>query len=395
MKNYHDILNEELLLTGLCRTSFNTEQAGMVKKLSQGTVNWDYFCRMASEHGIAALVYHNLEKLSLLNELPDETKNFLRQSLLISLNKNTLNTSSLVNVLKLLNKHKIKTVLLKGIALELTVYENEGIRQMTDIDVLMKREDCLKARSLLLADGFVEMPLKSVFYKYIIGYIGKHLPTLIKDKFRLELHHELFGKENNLLTRLLFDTSQTTEINGAEAFTPDPCIFFLYLVKHLSMHEMNNESQLRLYTDLVVMIEKEGKHILTPELIEYSEKAGMTKTLALHLEPLREFWGISFTECINEIIDKHSVQDSLNRFLYFLKSPKNNPVCDRSRLYRHTFNEVPGFHRKLLFLLGDLFPSVSFMKKRYNCPDILCIIPRYLLRWGKLWYLIKKNGYPE
>ncbi len=39
-------------------------------------------------------------------------------------------------------------------ALELTEYGNSGLRQMTDIDILLSKQDCLKARELLEGSGF-------------------------------------------------------------------------------------------------------------------------------------------------------------------------------------------------------------------------------------------------
>jgi hypothetical protein len=390
MKDHPDINNEELLLLGLCHLAFTEELKERLKELTLDVSNWKNFTSLASGHGVAALTYHNLEKLGLLQYVPSDTADMLRNSLMISLSRNTRNAETMTEVLRLLNGNNIKSVLLKGLALELMLYGNTGIRQMTDIDVLMTREDCLKARTILLDNGFISLPVKSVFHRSIISYIGKHLPTLIKGSFRIELHHELFTSEKKELTGIFYDSSREAELNGEKAFLPEPQIFFLYLIKHLNMHEMNNESQLRLYTDLVVLIEKFPDDILSDTLILYAEKAGMSEILGRKLGILRDFWEISFPEYLNELISEYYDTASFGRFIFFLKSPKDNQPLYQPAFYRSMIREIPGFHRKLLFISGDLFPTLSFMKKRYRCSKGWQAVLYYPLRWAKLWYLIKK-----
>jgi hypothetical protein len=311
---------------------------------------------------------------------------------MVNISRNACHTEAFVSVLNLLNKENIKVVLLKGLALELSVYENKGLRQMTDVDILLSREDCLKARKVLLENGFSSLPLKSVFYKPVLSYIGKHLPTLTKDGFSIELHHDLFGTDKSLLTKVFYDTGLETALNSEKAYLPEPRLFFLYLVRHLYLHEKNNESQLRLYADLVVLLEKYRDEIINYDLLTLTGDAGIGEILAWRLEPLRDLWGISFPEWLNDYINKWYNPDSINKFILFLKSPKDNPSVNKAILYRDNIKEIPGFSRKILFVLGDLFPTLEFMKRRYNCSSSLKAILYYPVRFGKLWYLIKAQG---
>jgi hypothetical protein len=381
MKSDLNIRDEEILLLGLCRLSFGVELKVMLTALAETVTDWNYFFTMANAHGVAALVYHNLEKLGFLDLIPDEVTGRLRNAMMVTISRNAGNAESMGEVLRILNRENIKTVLLKGLALELTVYGNCGLRQMTDVDVLVSRDNCMKARKLLMENGFESLPVKSVFHKPIIADIGKHLPTLIKNGFAVELHHELFGAGKNVLTRMLYDTSIEIEVNGEKSFVPETRIFFLYLVKHLYLHEMNNESQLRLYTDLVVLIEKFGDEILNYDLLTYANQAGMSQILAWRLEPLRDLWGISFPGWINEFIDKWYHPDSINRFVFFLKNPKDNPPPGKGQKYLYNLREVKGVHRKALYMLGEIFPTIEFMKKRYNCKSTLTALLRYPPRW--------------
>jgi len=384
------IRDEEILLLGLCRLEFSKDQIKKIRSLSAVITDWNYFSSLANAHGVAALIYHNLEKHRLLNLIPEEMVTFLRGTLMLSLSRNTFNTEAMGEVLRLLNGENIKTVLLKGLALEFSVYGNSGLRQMSDVDVLINREQCIKARKLLIKNGYVSLPVKSPFHELIIADTGKHLPSLVKNGTYVEIHHELFGGKKNVLTRMLYENSYEIEIKGEKTYIPQPQIFFLYLVKHLWLHELNNESQLRLYTDLVVLICKYRDEILNSDLLTYAAQANMSEILARRLAPLKDLWGVSFPEWIDNFINRWYNPDSINKFIFFLKSPKGNPALNKSGFYRHIINDIPGIHRKFLFLLGDIFPSLSFMKKRYKCTSTWKVLFYYPHRIGKVFWLFRR-----
>jgi hypothetical protein len=390
MNNEVKIRDEETLLLGLCRLEFSDEHINKIRSLIAVVADWNYFSSLANAHGVAALVWYNLEKYRLHGGIPEDVVTFLRGAFMLNLSRNTHNSEAMGEVLRLLNEKNIKTVLLKGLALEYTVYGNAGLRQMTDVDILIKREECFKARKILISNGYVSLPVKSVFHKLIIADVGKHLPSLIKNGTSVEIHHELFGGRKNGLTRMLYENSYEIEINGEKAYVPQPQIFFLYLVKHLYLHEINNESQLRLYTDLVVLIEKHRDEIINYDLLTYASQAGMSEILTSRLEPLRDLWGVPFPEWVDAFIDKWYNHDSINKFIFFLKSPKDNLPPDKARFYRLVIRDIPGLHRKFLFLLGDIFPSVSFMKNRYKCKSTWKVLLYYPHRIGKIFWLFRK-----
>jgi hypothetical protein len=384
------IRNEEYLLIELCRLDFSNEHLSRIRSLKSVITDWNYFRNLANVHGVAALVCHNLEKHKLISGIPEEIVSYLRSTLMISLSRNTFNTESMRDVLRMFNAEKIKTVILKGLALENSVYGSSGLRQMSDVDILIDRNECIKARKILMSNGYESLPVKSPFHEMIIDHFGKHLPSLIKNGTSVEIHNELFGDRKNLMTKMLYDSSYEFNIKGEKAWLPRPQIFFLYLIKHLWLHEINNESQLRLYTDLIVLVEKYRDEIINNDLLKYASEAGMTEILAWHLEPLRDMWGIGFPEWLNEFIDKWNSPDFSNKFMFFLRSPKDNPPDDKAGFYRQIVREIPGIHRKFLYVLGDLFPSIAFMKNRYKCKSAWKVLIYYPHRLGKIMWLFGK-----
>jgi hypothetical protein len=390
MTNKQQIRDEENLLVCLCRLEFSIDNLKEIKSLLTKIRDWNYFKNLANLHGVSALVCHNLEIHHLLQEIPEPVVNYLKNSLMISLSRNTFNTESMVEVLRILRKENIRSVILKGMALENSVYGTAGLRQMSDVDILIDRNECIIARDLLIVNGYVSLPVKSLFHKLILPYSGKHLPSLIKNGTSVEIHHELFGGRKNNLTRILFETSYETDIRGEKTWFPEPLLFFLYLVKHLWLHEMSNESQLRLYTDLIVLIEKHRDEILIRDLLKLAVEAEMSEILANHLRPLRDIWGVSFPDWLNDFTNNFSSEDSLKKFIFFLGSPKDNPCIEKPDVYRQIIKDIPGLQRKFMYVLGDIFPSISFMKKRYGCGSTLKVLIYYPHRLGKLLWLFRK-----
>src|SRR5450759_3085443 len=93
------ISDEEIVLIGLCRLEFSEDQVIKIRTLLSSVTNWTYFGSMANAHGVAALVYHNFEKLKLLKYVPEEIATSLRGALMKSLSRNAFNIETTREVL--------------------------------------------------------------------------------------------------------------------------------------------------------------------------------------------------------------------------------------------------------------------------------------------------------
>ena len=157
-----DIRPEESLLLTLCRLNFPKELTDRIKASVSTGSDWNYFGSLANQHGVDALVYHNLKKLELLNSVPESIMSVLRSAFITSLSRNAYNFEAMNQVLQLLNTENIKTVLLKGLALELLVYGNTGLRQMTDVDILISREMANTGRIGGMGAGVLMISARSI-----------------------------------------------------------------------------------------------------------------------------------------------------------------------------------------------------------------------------------------
>ena len=348
------------------------------------------FVWLANEHGVAGFVKRNLKESGLSDVLPSTEYQNLRNQSFKSIARNAFIMTALNEAALLLNKGGIVPVLLKGTALEVTVYEKSGLRPMTDADILLPKDDCLRAWNMLKAAGFKSLPYKSPLYKLIPLHIGKHLPSLIKGGFSLEIHHSLFWGKGQDVTNQMIKGATGGIANAAqqgakaEVVVPPAGLHFLYLVSHLVKHELDNDSQLRLYNDLAAIIAYYPTEMVLEGAMESAPKTGMEVHLRNKLGLLRKYMGV-------ELPEKYHFEPSVEAeesFLRFLGSPKNNEPVNKKAFYRETVGAVPGLHRKLVFITGDISPGFKFMKKRYGKRTILGVVPYYFYRLGKLTWLI-------
>ena len=330
---------KEKLLLALCRLDFSVQEKAEVADRLKQVSDWDRFLKLANEHGVIALEAYNLRELGLTDMVPGKIMEVLDNARMKTLMRNTWQTQQWKEVNRILSGAGIKHVLLKGMALEHTVYRSLGLRQMTDTDILVKKSDALKAWHLLQQNGFVSEPLKSPLHRRIIMDLGKHLPSLIKESYQVEIHHRLFReKEKNELLDAAIDNAIIIQIGEATAYTLEKDLHLEYLRQHNDYHLTAAGSQMKLYLDFQLLKPNEDV-VLPPAFISNPRKEGS--------------------------------------------------MGNRRKIFRDVFYSIPASSR-LRFLTGEVFPSLNWMKKRHNCGTIKALL-LYPRRIGKLFWVLKSR----
>jgi hypothetical protein len=206
---------------------------------------------------------------------------------------------------------------------------------MTDTDILVCKKDAYKAWEILKKNGYRSPMIKSSFHKGILTEIGNHLPELVKDNYVVEVHHTLLKDRRSFLETEAIDNSKEIYIDGVKAYVLQEEVHVSFLKEHLMKHLELGQYQFRLSNDIRLLSNDEFPEITT-ELI---------------CAPAR-FLNKSYKKLRYKSIIK-------------TLSKKN----------------------RLRYIIGDTFPSLSWMKERYNCNSFL-VFSFYLVRLGKLFWLI-------
>jgi len=261
---------------------------------------------------------------------------------------------------------------------------------MTDLDILVKQEDAIRMRKILLKNGYESAPLIShVFEKKIFRH-GKHLPEMYKKGLSVEIHFKLFGAQEKRIGEEFINKSyQISE--ESKALYPDQQLHFLYLVKHLDKHEKEGTSQLRLYADLVVLLQNYFDRIVCRELFEYASEAGLEGAIAEKFIILEEYLGISFQEWITSFTGKTNSDAIKEKFIRFLRHPADNqPRAEKGSLF-NPVKEIHGLFNKSLFITGFLFPSLAYLKYNYKVKSKTIAALYYPVWWVRLGRMLIKG----
>lgn len=384
---------EEKLLISLCRIDFSEDQKTGISLLVKRVSDWERFVNLANRHGVIALCWFNLSKTDNTGVVPARQLERLHSAYMKSLTRNTRISGYLEEIISIAAEEKIQIVLLKGIALEYTEYGNQGIRQMSDIDILIRKNEVFKLRNALLNRGYKSEALKSPLYKHILFHIGKHLPTIYKDDCPVDIHLRLFDGNDNRLTDEFFDASVPLEIKGRKVFIPEPQLLFLYLIRHINLHEKSGLSALKFYADLNVLINSHYDKIVNRKLLNLAAEAGLEKEVIGKLLLLKTFFGVTFPGWLSDLVSEPDHTDVLAKFLATLANPAGDISENRQSEYLNTVKAIPGLFNKILFITGFIFPSFDFMKRRYRINYKALVIFYYPLRVIRVFInLVKGNS---
>lgn len=302
------------LLKYLCRFPYDESYREQMKILLAEVEDWEKVVKLINDHGIIALAAYNIISSGLRELVPANYMAVLENGLRMNIARNAWLTERWKEVNRILSEAGIRHVLLKGMNLEYGIYGGMGLRQMNDNDILIKKNEALRAWELLKSHGFKSEVLKSPLHKKIHPYLRMHLPALTKDNYTVEIHNRIFINAN--VTDAIIDSAIMIIIDGVPAYIPESKLHTQFLLLHQEKHMRNGEYPIRLYADL-------------------------------------------------EIIEPGSAPEITDEFVF-------NPVQHRSISFKDFMSTLKILPVRLwpYYITGELFPSPKWMKQKYNCSSI-------------------------
>jgi len=373
----------------LCNDSLTTEETEEAAVLGAEISDWGRFTDLAVRNGIAAFILENILEHNLQHLLPEEELNRLHAFKNKTLARVTFLNAAAAEITGILDKHGIKTVLLKGAALEATVYGSRGLRQMNDIDILVPENRCMEAWDIIHKHGYEDRPLKSPLYKKIVTELGNHLPELHARGISVDIHHSLFQQHGRQLTARGIDEALPVNVSGVRSYVLPPRLAFLGMIKHIQKHGVKGEFQVRLYLDLFLLLKHNRDEILCPALAEEAADAGILNDLYVVMYLLSYYLKADIPEDFFSFRDAKEPQEYRSAFYRGITNPGRIDPEKSRYIYGYNLKAIKGMRNRLIFLAGDIFPSFDFMKQRYGTRNLFMTLLHYPLRAGKIIWFIR------
>jgi hypothetical protein len=343
------------LLLYCSRIEITPQQKQTIRQfLGSSSLNWQMVIDSAHYHNIAPLLYWNLNQLN-WEGVPEEMRSQLSLAFQANLNHNFLVTSTLIKVYQYLRENGINTIPFKGSLLATKIYGNIALRRIRDVDLLVRKEDFLQVKQLLVKQGY---------YPY-------DRLNLAQEKLRLQTNYEdaLVNAETGIKIDIhwgfnppyfacnipiddIFQRGRTIEIGQIKL--PDLAPEDLLLVLCLNGAK-DGWFELQRVCDITEFL-KTHPDLDWQELWQRSVRANCARILLLGLELARLFFQVSIPEQMSREIETDRTVKKIGQQIYERLS--NNIERDYPLLQRAYFplQLQRGLKNKLYYCFNLLLP---------------------------------------
>jgi hypothetical protein len=143
---------EDELLLCCARAELDPKMVGRVRSLAEGDIDWSYLSWCAEMHGVVPLVYWHLDT-HCRDAVPRSSLEALASYFLENVRSSTEALTWLLNILRLFADAEIAAVPIRGPSVAVTLYPQLGLKQLSDIQLLVRKQDLRRANALLRQRG--------------------------------------------------------------------------------------------------------------------------------------------------------------------------------------------------------------------------------------------------
>src|SRR5262245_17110144 len=144
---------EVQLLIACASTAPDTATLQRIRKLLGESLDWDIVIQLARRHRVTPLLYWNLQTIC-SEDVPPAAMQLFRETYRSSAQKNLLLAAELLKIHNLLDSNAIPVLPLKGPTLAVLAYDNLSLRPFEDLDILVREQDILRVKQLLVSHGY-------------------------------------------------------------------------------------------------------------------------------------------------------------------------------------------------------------------------------------------------
>jgi hypothetical protein len=247
---------EGRILLDCAREEMSPELVRRTEEALREPLRWDHLLPAAWQHGVASLLHKNLKRFEPNEYTPPGATRKLLELYHRTGYLNLRLSKQLGELLERFTDRGIKVMVLKGAFLAQAVYADLAYRPFLDLDLLVKREDLMRARDVLYEAGYglsAELLPEGFFLKHHFcllfardsgGTIYVDLHWGLSDKFA---GHALDMEE-------LWSRARPVVLSGRPAYVPSPEDLLTYLCIHIDRHGYLNRAILNSGGDLLSLV---------------------------------------------------------------------------------------------------------------------------------------------
>jgi hypothetical protein len=365
----------EFLLTCL-RSRFDPQALETARRLVQsGRMDWAAVEGQIGQEGIGPLLFATTRGRELL---PPELEQQLQQVYINNATRNTLLLNELPKVLTHLTQAGLPVLVLKGAALLQEVYGNIALRPMVDLDLLVRKEDVAHALRAVQANGYrltdieVHAGMALEFENEVLLMKPGQVDIL------LELHWHLLDSpyhQERMDLEWCWTTAASTRFEGAAGLVLGPEALLLHLCSHLAIH--HGGDWLLWLHDVAEVLHRYQSQLDWESLLGQAAASDLILPLQQILPRVADQWQVPLPDAVRERLAAFEPSAAELKAFRGLTA-ESRPLARR---FWAELASMPGWRRRIRYAWRNLFPSVSYMRRRYGMRHTYLLPFYYFYRW--------------
>lgn len=331
----------------------------MDQDIPRSRLEWNQLTVEAIRLGLAGLLLEQVSKHNI--HAPQMFVERLQASAMIVTAQQMNMMRELERLLIIFHDADLPVMLLKGAALRTNIYKRPDLRPMSDLDLLVKPQDAVRAIELLTRHGCtrgIELIRDDYFPAY---YYEVELLTQSSRPVRIDLHARPFRPlriSRTMPDDALWEGSITVPIGESHAQIPRPELMFIHLAAHAAYHGCSR--MIWLY-DIKRFVDHFGQEMDWSVVIKYANAWRLSLPVLRAIESCMEHFGrVCPFSTLQQLHDSRmNWQDHLSLWQTprDASSPAAHLLCN--------FVCTPGWRFPMGYLAAHLMPSAGHLADLY------------------------------
>jgi hypothetical protein len=326
----------------------------------------DSLLLFASKNGVAPwLFYKTNNDVEQEVHFPESIRNTLRMQYLQTLVMNQQKWKVFKELHALAANNNIKIIPLKGAALAFSLYKEEALRPMGDIDILVPSKDVFKLRDIMLRNGAtpIHVPMSRLH-----DHVHAHISALRWQNIMIEPHQRLFalGSILNPTRTNLFENLRKLD-NQPEIEVFGDVMQAYHLITHAYKGYKMGGMRLGWLLDIALILDRNKKDS------DFSTKVKSLNIKAeKQLETIIQWAGL----LLDNQHDKLLVPFPDEAMFMAEQDPKTK----HKKMVLEEIAGLPGIKNKASLLFREFFPEIAYMDHQYGKHRGLDLFKLYMKR---------------
>jgi hypothetical protein len=353
------------------------DQLAHLRKLLARDYDQDRLIQLAKYEGMTGLLYKSLKKAGILGFFGHQQMQQLQSFYYRTIQCNLQIVHDLKEILRRSNEKEVQVVLLQGVALLEKIYEDIGLRPLTDIDLWVLPEKRGVFDALMAQLGFQRDRLYPNTFKKGKTIVDINSHILWADRIRSRRH--LLAKSQHTL----YDSIEILNFDGEPAGWLDGLDQVLYLSLHAFKHRA---SRLIWLVDL--------KHLITgwqasnwQALFDRAGEWGQVSIVYDMLYLMRHLFELKLPPDVQAMVENRNF--SWLEQVILQKRLNGRPLPDWAPLL--LFTSGKDFMARLSFVFETLFPRPTVLRQIFCARADFRTWQLYLKRALQLVGMVKSN----